>query len=133
MSELGNIKIAQDVIVGIAYKTAEKVAGVYGLQAGVTDKLFGKSPKSGVKVETSEEDGSCKISVYLIVKMGYPISQVASEVQQSVRDAVVSMSGLDVTEVNVYVQDVKEGKEEKEDKDDKSADDAVVVDAESDN
>ena len=109
MSELGNIRIADDVVKTIAAKAAIDVEGVYKLAGGVVDevsKMLGKKrPTNGVKVEVGEVE--CSIEVYLVVKYGYKIPEVAEEVQKVVLEEVSRLSGLKVVEVNVYVQNVK--------------------------
>ncbi|MCJ8341808.1 MAG: Asp23/Gls24 family envelope stress response protein [Cetobacterium sp.] len=109
MNELGNIKISDDVVKTIAAKAAEDVAGVYKLAGGVADevsKMLGKKrPTNGVKVEVGEKE--CSIEVYIIVEYGYPISEIAQNVQKAVLNIITQMTGLKVVEVNVYVQDVK--------------------------
>ena len=109
MSELGNIRIADDVVKTIAAKAAVDVEGVYKLAGGVVDevsKMLGKKrPTNGVKVEVGEVE--CSIEVYLVVKYGYKIPEVAEEVQKAVLEEVSNLTGLKVVEVNVYVQNVK--------------------------
>ena len=119
MNELGNIRIADDVVKTIAAKAAGDVEGIDKLAGGVVDevsKMLGKKrPTNGVKVEVGEKE--CSIEVFVIVEFGYPISEVAHEVQKAVLKAVSELSGLKVVEVNVYVQDVKirtEGTSEEE-------------------
>lgn len=109
MNNLGNIKIADDVVKTIAAKATEDVEGVYKLAGGVADefgKILGKKRGiNGVKVEVGEKE--CSIDTFIIVKHGYPISEVAKKVQESVLEAVSSLTALKVIEVNVFVQDVK--------------------------
>ena len=109
MSELGNIRIADDVVNTIAAKAVTDVEGVYKLAGGVVDevsKMLGKKrPTNGVKVEVGEVE--CSIEVYLVIKYGYKIPEVAEEVQKVVLEEVSRLSGLKVVEVNVYVQNVK--------------------------
>lgn len=109
MSELGNIRIADDVVKTIAAKAAADVEGVYKLAGGVVDevsKILGKKrPTNGVKVEVGEVE--CNIEIYIVVKYGYKIPEVAEEVQKNVLEEVSRLSGLKVVEVNVYVQNVK--------------------------
>ena len=106
MSELGNIRIADDVVKTIAAKAAVDVEGVYKLAGGVVDevsKMLGKKrPTNGVKVEVGEVE--CSIEVYLVIKYGYKIPEVAEEVQKAVLEEVSNLTGLKVVEVNVYVQ-----------------------------
>ena len=109
MSELGNIRIADDVVKTIAAKVAVDVEGVYKLAGGVVDevsKMLGKKrPTNGVKVEVGEVE--CSIEVYLVIKYGYKIPEVAEEVQKAVLEEVSNLTGLKVVEVNVYVQNVR--------------------------
>ena len=109
MSELGNIRIADDVVKTIAAKAAVDVEGVYKLAGGVVDevsKMLGKKrPTNGVKVEVGEVE--CSIEVYLVIKYGYKIPEVAEEVQKAVLEEVSNLNGLKVVEVNVYVQNVR--------------------------
>jgi uncharacterized alkaline shock family protein YloU len=110
MSELGNIKIADDVVKTIAAKAASDVKGVYKLAGGgleeVSLKILGKKRQTnGIKVEIGENE--CKVEIFIIVEFGHSISVVAKEVQQSVLTAITDLCGLNVAEVNVYVQDVK--------------------------
>ena len=109
MSELGNIRIADDVVKTIAAKATADVEGVYKLAGGVVDevsRILGKKrPTNGVKVEVGEVE--CNIEIYIVVKYGYKIPEVAEEVQKNVLEEVSRFSGLKVVEVNVYVQNVK--------------------------
>ena len=109
MSELGNIRIADDVVKTIAAKVTADVEGVYKLAGGVVDevsRILGKKrPTNGVKVEVGEVE--CNIEIYIVVKYGYKIPEVAEEVQKNVLEEVSRLSGLKVVEVNVYVQNVK--------------------------
>lgn len=117
MSNLGNVKIADDVVKSIAAIASEKVEGVYRLTGGVVDefgKILGKKKGiNGIKVEVGEKE--CNIDIFLIIKHGYPISDVAKNVQESVLESVSNLTGLKVMEVNIFVQDIKleDGKESK--------------------
>ena len=118
MNELGNIKIADDVVKTISAKAAQDVSGVYKLAGGVADevsKMLGKKRlTNGVKVEVGEKE--CSVEIYIIVEYGYQISEVAQNVQKNVLTAVSTMTGLKVVEVNVFVQDVKILTDEDEEK-----------------
>lgn len=118
MNELGNVKIADDVVKTVAAKATEDVEGVYKLAGGVADefsKILGKKrPTNGIKVEVGEKE--CTIEAYIIVEYGYHIAEVAENVQKSVFQEVTEITGLKVVAVNVYVQDIKViNKEEEED------------------
>lgn len=113
------IKIADDVVAVIAGVAVAEVPGVAdmagGFAGGITEVLSGKKNLAkGIKAEIGEKD--TKIDVSIIVEYGVRIPDVAFEIQNRVKKAVETMTGLNVTEVNVHVQGVntdnKEGQNE---------------------
>ena len=103
------IKIADDVVAVIAGVAVSEVPGVYsmagGFAGGITEVLSGKKNMSkGIKVEVGEKE--TKIDVNIIVEYGTRIPDVAFEIQNRVKKAVETMTGLKVVEVNVHVQGV---------------------------
>ena len=108
-NEAEGIKISNDVIAVIAGVAVSEVPGVYGmaggLAGGISEVLKGKKNLAkGIKVETTEK--TAKIDVNIIVEYGTRIPDVAFEIQNRVKKAVESMTGLKVSEVNVNVQGV---------------------------
>lgn len=97
------IRIANDVIATIANKATTEVPGVFSMSGGISD-VFGKKMSKGIKVDASEKD--TKIDVNIIVEYGVRIPEIAFEIQNRVKKAVESMTGLKVLEVNVHVQGV---------------------------
>lgn len=97
------IRIANDVIAAIANKAASEVPGVFSMSGGISD-VFGKKMSKGIKVDSGEK--STKIDVNIIVEYGVRIPDIAFEIQNRVKKAVESMTGLEVLEVNVHVQGV---------------------------
>ena len=97
-----NIKIADDVISVIAGVAVSEVPGVAqmsgGFAGGISEVL------SGIKVDSGEKE--TKIDVNIIVEYGARIPDVAFEIQNKVKKAVESMTGLKVVEVNVHIQGV---------------------------
>ena len=107
--ENSNIKIADDVVAVIAGVAVSEVQGVYemsgGFAGGISEVLSGKKNLAkGIKVEINEK--TTKIDVNIIVEYGTRIPDVAFEIQNKVKKAVETMTGLTVTEVNVHVQGV---------------------------
>ncbi len=103
------IKIADDVVAVIAGVAVSEVPGVYGMAGGfaggITEVLSGKKNLSkGIKVEVGEKE--TKIDVNIIVEYGTRIPEVAFEIQNRVKKAVETMTGLKVIETNVHVQGV---------------------------
>ncbi len=104
-----SIKISDDVVAVIAGVAVSEVPGVSGMAGGfaggITEVLSGKKNLSkGIKVEVGEKE--TKIDVNIIVEYGTRIPDVAFEIQNRVKKAVETMTGLKVIEVNVHVQGV---------------------------
>ena len=120
ISEANNeqIKIADDVVSIIAGKAVSEISGVAGMAGGfaggISEVFSGKKNLSkGIKVDVGEKE--VKIDVNIIVEYGARIPDVAFEIQNRVKKAVETMTGLNVVEVNVHVQGVNtEEKEEVE-------------------
>ena len=111
------IQISDDVISIIAGKAVSEVAGVAGMAGGfaggITEVLSGKKNLSkGIKVDINEKEA--KIDVNIIVEYGIRIPDVAFEIQNRVKKAVETMTGLKVSSVNVHVQGVSIIEEKKE-------------------
>ena len=116
-NDVGSIRIADEVVGIIAGLAATEVAGVAGMSAGlvggIAEMLGKKNLSKGVKVEVGEREAA--VDLYIIVEYGVRIPDVALRVQENVKCAIESMTGLDVVEVNIHVQGVGfaiEGKEE---------------------
>ena len=105
-----SIKISDDVIAVIAGSAASEVAGVAsmagGFAGGISEVFSGKKNLAkGIKVEAGEKE--TKIDVSIIVEYGVRIPDIAFEIQNRVKKAVETMTGLKVVEVNVHIQGVK--------------------------
>ncbi len=116
-TESNEIKIADDVVAVIAGVAVSEVSGVAemagGFAGGITEVLSGKKNLAkGIKVEVG--DKNAKIDVNIIVEYGVRIPDVAFEIQNRVKKAVETMTGLKVIEVNVNVQGVSTETEEAE-------------------
>lgn len=118
INEIGDVKISSDVVTVIATMAATEVNGIAGMSGGLTDDIvekFGKkSANKGIKVQISEDDSS--IDLYLVVEYGVKIPDVAWEVQQNVKKAVETMTGLKVSQVNIHIQGINIIKEHKDNK-----------------
>lgn len=115
-SDLGTIRIANEVvgiIAGLAATEVEGVAGMSGgLAGGIAELLGRKNLSKGVKVEVGEKEAAADL--FIITEYGVLIPEVAAKVQENVKRAVESMTGLSVVEVNVHVQGVHFPQEEKQ-------------------
>ncbi len=113
-SGTGNVKISEDVIASIVTIAANEVEGVAVTPVSALDfsERWGKKGMGrGVRV-TFEEHA---VALELCVQMAYgvKIPQTALKVQQKVKVAVESMTGLTVRSINVTVSGVSFDKEKK--------------------
>ena len=113
--EVGNIKIADEVVSIIAGLAATDVKGVAGMSSGIAggiaEMLGRKNLTKGVKVEVKEKDAT--IDLYIVVEYGSRIPEIAWEIQEKVKKAVENMTGLNVSKVNIHVQGVNIERETK--------------------
>lgn len=108
----GTITYANEVIAIIAGVAANEVDGVAGMCiSGGFGDIIGRNRNitRGVKVEIGSEEAA--VDLFTIIEYGKPIQKVASEVQENVRKAIESMTGLHVVRVDVHVQGVSFEKE----------------------
>ena len=107
-SNNGSVTYASDVIATIAGVAATEVKGIVGMSDGITSgfaELLGKKNLTkGIKVEIGKEEAAIDMNV--VVEYGCEMHKVAGSVQENVKKAVETMTGLRVVEVNVNVQGV---------------------------
>ncbi|AZM93908.1 Asp23/Gls24 family envelope stress response protein [Streptomyces sp. W1SF4] len=110
----GRTTIADSVVEKIAGMAAREVPGIHSLGSGVartlgavSDKVAGgrSSVSRGVKVEVGERQAAVDLDV--VVEYGVAIVDIAADVRTSVITAVERMTGLEVVEVNIAVDDVR--------------------------
>ncbi len=103
--ELGNIHISEEVLATIAAAAALEVEGVSSLSANlgsdIAERLGKKNLAKGVRVKMEDEKVEVELSVLLTY--GCTIPEVGKAVQEGVKAAVESMTGLEVAAVNVNV------------------------------
>ena len=107
--ELGEVKIASDVVAAIAALAATEIDGVYSMAGNITNELIGKlgmkNLSKGVKILM--EGGIVRVDMMVVVNYGYSIPEVSGQVQERVSQQIENMTGLSVSEVNVRIAGVK--------------------------
>ena len=111
----GRTSIADSVVAKIAGLAAREIAGVHAMGAGAT-RTFGsireilpgnteaRTASQGVKVEVGERQAA--IDLDLVVEYGVAIADLAAAVRKNVIERLQRMTGLEVTEVNINVDDI---------------------------
>jgi len=117
VSDMGIVKITEEVVAIIAGIAAMEVQGVAGMSGGfageIVEMLGRKNLSKGVKVEVGEKEAA--IDLYIIIEYGCKIPDVAWDIQERVKKSVETMTGLNVVEVNIHIQGVNFEKENKKD------------------
>ncbi|MCK4994067.1 MAG: Asp23/Gls24 family envelope stress response protein [Candidatus Omnitrophica bacterium] len=107
-TDLGTLKINNEVIASIARNAALQVDGVENIKNNLIRMMldfFSKGYNNkGIILEIAE--GDVKVGVTIIVKFGVTIPDVANIVQENIRTAIEEMTGLTVSEVNVNIGDI---------------------------
>ena len=113
--EVGNVTVSKEVVAVIAAMETIKTKGVVGIASGHRGKspniLSRKDLDKGVEVWM--KPGEATITIPIITDYEVGIFKVAEELQRRVKDAVCSMTGLEVLKVNVNVQGIKFKEEKK--------------------
>ncbi len=107
MEPQDTITIAPSVLITIARHAAEQVKGVGRMgqiPVDVGRLLRGNPMGSGVVLEI--EDHAVKLDLYLRTAPGAVMRDTSREVQQAVKRAIQDLVGMDVTAVNVHIEDV---------------------------
>jgi uncharacterized alkaline shock family protein YloU len=104
---LGDVRIAPQVLSTIVTHAAMAVAGVAGM-AVTQDQWLRRvgrdKPRQGVTLNV--KDNTVAADLYLVMEAGVNIVEVGSAVQEEVTSALEHIVGMQVREVNVYVQDI---------------------------
>ena len=103
--ENGSINISEDVVAVIAASAAAEIEGVQGLFFSPGKELSNMVGKKGLSkgVKLVVDGDNVTIDVYIIVGIGYSVSDVGTEVQKAVISAVEATVGVSVAAVNVHI------------------------------
>ena len=121
-----NLNISEDVIGIIAGLAASEVEGIAGMTLGFVDginQILGGNKKYSKGVKIDLDGNKVTVDLFVNIKYGVRIPDVAWAAQNAVKNAVETMTGLEVVAVNINVQgitfdknvELKENDEESED------------------
>jgi len=109
----GNTTIADGVVQKIAGVSAREVSGVYALGGGaartlgaIRERIPGSSQSAGQGVAVEVGERQAAIDLDIVTEYGVSIVELSRAVRRNVMQAVEGMTGLEVTEVNISVNDV---------------------------
>lgn len=113
VSKDGRTTIADTVVSKIAGIAAREVSGVHALGGGAAravgalrERIPGSSTNhsQGVSVEVGERQAA--VDVQLVAEYGVSLADLANGIRRNVIASIERMTGLEVTEVNIEIQDV---------------------------
>ena len=110
-TDLGTIRIHKNVIASIASLAALEIEGVKRIGANFKSgllELIGKRVIPAIKVEINKNE-EVKVDIPLVIKYGFNIPDIASKVQESVRNSLEKMTNLSIKDININVQGIERG------------------------
>ena len=106
IQENGSVMISEDVVVTIVEHAIHEVEGVVSLSnkpgADIAELIGKKYWGKGMKVSISDND-ELTVECNVIIAYGQSVVCVAKAVQEAVANALESMTGVKVAQVNVNV------------------------------
>ena len=104
--KIGSIRIASDVVPLIAALASQDVEGVVPLQdkKSIRLKINIRRLVKGIKVDIKGKKVSVDMAIGIMY--GYQVPEICAKVQNSVKTTIETMTGLEVTDVNVRVSSV---------------------------
>ena len=97
---IGEVRVADEVVAIIAGLAATEVEGVESMAGNITNELVAKL------VKVTVEDKTVTVDLALNIRFGYEIPKVSKKVQEKVKSAIETMTGLDVVAVNIKIAGV---------------------------
>ena len=109
--DIGTVSLDENVVAQVAGLTALDCFGIVGmgivsLKDGLVKQLKRDNISKGVSVKF-DENGDIVIDFHIVVAYGVSIKAVTDNLMQSVKYKVEDFTSLKVSQINVYVEDVK--------------------------
>ena len=113
----GTVSFATEVVATIAGLAATEVEGVASMSSqssGLADMFSRKNSRNFTKGVRIDLDGNkVTVDITIVVEYGSPVPDVARSIQENVKKAIETMSGLDVHAVDVHVSGVSFEREQR--------------------
>lgn len=113
----GTVSFATDVVATIAGLAATEVEGVASMSSpssGLADMFARKNSRNFTKGVRIDLDGNLvTVDITIVVEYGSPVPDVARGIQENVKKAIETMSGLTVHSVDVHVSGISFDREQR--------------------
>ena len=106
LQDKGSVLISEDVIAAIVAHAAQEVEGVVSLNvkpvADIADLIGKKNWGKGIKIMILDNN-AISVDCNVNISYGQSVVDVAKAVQEAITNALETMSGIEITNVNVNV------------------------------
>ena len=113
----GTVSFATDVVATIAGLAATEVEGVASMSSpasGLADMFSRKTTRNFTKgVRIDLDDNQVTADITIVVEYGSPVPDVARGIQENVKKAIETMTGLPVHSVDVHVSGISFEREQR--------------------
>ena len=113
----GTVSFATDVVATIAGLAATEVEGVASMSSpasGLADMFSRKTTRNFTKgVRIDLDDNQVTADITIVVEYGSPVPDVARGIQENVKKAIETMTGLTVHSVDVHVSGISFEREQR--------------------
>ncbi len=110
------VRVQDNVIKAIVGRCALDMPGVAALCAGkgiqsLVGSLAGQSETRGIEIHKSEEEDKIdRIELHVVIERGQAIPIVAKNLQGAIKDIVAKMTDQEVSEIDVFVDEIRESR-----------------------
>jgi len=106
---IGSVQIADEIVSVIAGLAATEVEGVNKMYGNITNEIVSKltMKKLSKGVKATIHDDTVDVYLKLVLDYGVNIAKVSAEVQERVKSAIETMTGLTVNEINIRIAGIQ--------------------------
>ena len=109
IEDVGQVQIADEVVAVIAGLAATEVEGVAKMSGNITNEIVSKlgMKKLSKGVKETITGTQVDVTLNLVLSYGVSIPKTSQEVQDKVKSAIETMTGLTVSEVNIRIAGIQ--------------------------
>ena len=125
-TDLGEINVTKEPIGSIVSLNLADVKGVVGSRKSIikeiTDMLRGDTSENEIEeasrtIKVEMKENKLLISLYIIIKYGVRIPDIAWDIQSRVKEGLMKKLGTDINEIDIHVQGIQFPKKKQSRKD----------------
>jgi uncharacterized alkaline shock family protein YloU len=115
-TELGEINVTEETIGNIVSLNLADVKGVVGSRKSIikeiADMLRGDASENEIdeasrNIKIEIKDNKPLINLYIIIKYGVRIPDIAWDIQSRVKEGIMKKLGIDINEIDIHVQGIQ--------------------------